>query len=97
MDQNSGDDTVTRIDLRSNRTSLIHVPDGPADIVIRGATVWLTCRESDELAKIDARSHHMVKPALPIEGDPYALAVDARNVWVTLLGRARVARVAYRR
>ena len=48
------------------------------------------------LAQIDARTRRVVYPTLRLRGDPFALAVDSRFVWVTLLSRDRVARVDYR-
>jgi streptogramin lyase len=94
---NAGDDTVMRLDLRTQRRTLIRVPDGPSKIAVRGNSVWVTCREGDRLARIDARTRHLVYPTLRLRGDPFALAVDSRFVWVTLLSRDRVARVDYRR
>ena len=94
---NSGDDTVMRLDLRTQRRTFIRVPDGPAKIAVRGNSVWVTCREDDRLARIDARTRHTVLPTLRLRGDPFALGIDSRFVWVTLLSRNRVARVKYRR
>jgi hypothetical protein len=37
-----------------------------------------------------------VYPTLRLRGDPFALAVTSRLVWVTLLSRDRVVRVSYR-
>jgi hypothetical protein len=72
------------------------VPDGPSKIAVRGNSVWVTCREDDRLARIDARTRRLVYPTLRLRGDPFALGVNSRFVWVTLLSRDRVARVAYR-
>jgi streptogramin lyase len=94
---NAGDDTVMRLDLRTQRRTFIHVPDGPAKIAVRGNSVWVTCLEDDRLARIDVRTRRLVRPTLRLHGDPFALAVDSRFVWVTLLSRDRVARVEYRR
>jgi streptogramin lyase len=91
---NAGDDSVMRYDLRTRRRTFIAVPDGPSKVVVRGNSVWVTSRESDHLARIDARERRLIQ-RLPMAGDPFALAVDARYVWVTELGRDRVARVAY--
>jgi streptogramin lyase len=92
---NAGDDSVLRYDLRTRRRSFISVPDGPSRLVVRGNSVWVTSRESDHLARIDVRTRRTVQPTLPMSGDPYALAVDPPFVWVTELGRDRVARVTY--
>ena len=89
---NAGDDSVMRYDLRTRSRRFISVPDGPSKVVVRGNSVWVTSRESDHLARIDVRpSHGQAAHA----GDPFALAVDPRFVWVTELGRDRVSRVAY--
>ena len=94
---NAGDDSVMRYDLRTRRRTFIGVPDGPTNLVVRGNSVWVTSRESDHLARIDVRKGRTVQPTLPMSGDPYALALDPRFVWVTQLGTDRVSRVSYRR
>jgi hypothetical protein len=86
-----------RFDLRTQQRTFISVPDGPSKIAVRGNSVWVTCREDDRLARIDARSRRVAYPTLRLRGDPFALAVSSRLVWVALLSRDRVARVAVRR
>jgi hypothetical protein len=44
---NAGDDTVMRLDLRTQRRTFIRVPDGPSKVAVRGNSVWVTCREDD--------------------------------------------------
>jgi hypothetical protein len=83
-------------DRRTQRRTFIHVPDGLSKLAVRGNTVWVTCREDDRLARIDARTRRLVYPTLRLRGDPFALNVDSRFVWVTLLRRDRVARIDYR-
>jgi streptogramin lyase len=94
---NQGDDTVLRLDLRSGRTRYIHVPDGPAKVAVRGDAVWVTCEDSDRIARIDARTQRTVTPTTRLGGDPYGVVIGSGVLWVTLLGRDQVARVADRR
>jgi streptogramin lyase len=93
---NHGEDTVLRLDLRTHKTSYIHVPDGPAKIAVRGNVVWVTCVDGDRIARIDSRTHHTVTPTTRLAGDPYGIVIGDGLLWVTLLGRDQIARVAFR-
>jgi streptogramin lyase len=85
-----------RFDLRSGKKSFISVPDGPAKVAVRGDSVWVTCVEADRVARINTRTHHLVRPTIRLRGDPWGIAVGSGSVWVTLLGRDRVVRIADR-
>jgi streptogramin lyase len=93
---NQGDDTVTRLDLRSGDKTRIPVPDGPAKIAVRGNAIWVTCEDADRIARIDARTHRVVTPTTRLAGDPYGIAIGNGLLWVSLLGRDQVARIAER-
>jgi Protein kinase domain len=93
---NQGDDTVTRLDLRSGDKTRIPVPDGPTKIAVRGNSIWVTCEDADRIARIDARTHRTVTPTTRLAGDPYGIAIGNGRLWVSLLGGDQVARIADR-
>ena len=77
------DDTVSRIDPRTNRiVATIPVGRGPNSIAAGNDAVWVTSAIDDALWRIDPRTNRVVA-RIPLAGVPRAVAVGAGGVWVT--------------
>jgi streptogramin lyase len=90
---NRGDDTLTRIDTGSFNTETLPVGRVPAGVGVGGGAVWVANRVGNTLMRLDPRTGERVGRSVPVPGNPYALDVRGREVWVTSLGRGTVTRV----
>ena len=90
---NRGDDTLTRIDTGSFNTETLPVGRVPAGVGVGGGAVWVANRVGNTLMRLDPRTGQRVGRSVPVPGNPYALDVRGREVWVTSLGRGTVTRV----
>ena len=90
---NRGDDTLTRIDTGSFNTETLPVGRVPAGVGVGGGAVWVANRVGNTLMRLDPRTGERVGRSVPVPGNPYALDVRGREVWVTSLGRGTVTRI----
>lgn len=77
---------VTVFDGASGRVHTVPVGGDPTGVAAIGDTVWVANTADGTLSRIDAR-RRVVVATVPVGVRPYAVAVDRRGVWVTLLGR----------
>ena len=65
----------------------------PSGVGVGGGAVWVANRVGNTLMRFDARTRERVGRSVPVPGNPYALDVRGREVWVTSLGRGTVTRI----
>jgi DNA-binding beta-propeller fold protein YncE len=90
---NRGDDTLTRIDTGSFNTETLPVGRVPAGVGVGGNAVWVANRVGNTVMRLDPRTGERVGRSVAVPGNPYALDVRGREVWVTSLGRGTVTRI----
>ena len=90
---NRGDDTLTRIDAGSFNRETLSVGRLPAGVGVGGNAVWVANRLGNTVTRLDPRTGGRVGRSVAVPGNPYALDVRGREVWVTSLGRGTVTRI----
>src|SRR5437762_1723473 len=97
---NSGSGTVSRIDPRSN-TVVATIPVGsltdtlfgsPTAVATDGSAVWVAKSAERALARIDPASNRLTT-TIPLAVEPYAIAVNADDLWVTSFRSNQLLRV----
>ena len=75
------DDTVARIDPRSNRiVKRIKVGGGASALAVGEGAVWVVKSLDDTVSRIDARTNRVT--TIPVGVSPADIAVGAGGVWV---------------
>ena len=75
--------TLTRVDLTTNDTITEPVCEGPAELVVDGAFVWVVCELSGELALVDASTLEVVH-AEPVGPRPISILKLDQSLWIVL-------------
>jgi streptogramin lyase len=90
---NRGDDTLTRIDAGSFNRETLAVGRLPSGVGVGGNAVWVANRVGNTVMRLDPRTGERVGRSVVVPGNPYAIDVRGRAVWVTSLGRGTVTRI----
>jgi len=78
---NAADETVSRIDRKSNENVRIPVGGAPAALVYGGGSLWVADSDSREIAQVDPGANKVAK-RWPIGNVPRSLAFADGVVWV---------------
>jgi len=94
---NFSDDTVSRIDVRTNQVvATIPVGRRPVGVTLGEEAVWIANREDDTISRIDRRTNRVVA-TIPVGKGPGLVRFGAGAVWVVNFGSGTVSRVDPRR
>jgi len=90
---NFSDDTVSRIDVRTNQVvATIPVGRRPVGVTLGEEAVWIANREDDTISRIDRRTNRVVA-TIPVGKGPGLVRFGAGAVWVVNFGSGTVSRV----
>jgi YVTN family beta-propeller protein len=59
---------------------------------VETGTVWVANSSGGKVSRIDPATNEVID-TISLEGDPFAVVVDAREVWVTIYGDGKVSRI----
>jgi hypothetical protein len=89
-------DSVARVNpARPNDKVTTSVGHRPLRAVTAGARLYVTVNLDHTVAMVDPPSGKLTGRALAVPPNPYAIAADARSLWVTGVGRNTLTRIAY--
>jgi hypothetical protein len=89
---NAGDDTIARIDARTNRVQTHEVASQPGGLVAAEGSIWLTHPRDGTVRRIEPASGRTVA-TIPVGGSAYGMATENRGVWVALPGEGLLRRI----
>jgi hypothetical protein len=84
--------TLTRVDLTTNDRITEPVCEGPAELVVDGAFVWVVCELSGELALVDASTLEVVRTEA-VGPRPVSIMKLDQSLWIVLAESDEVVRV----
>jgi YVTN family beta-propeller protein len=81
---NSGDGTVSRIDLDTNQVvATISVGTEAVDVEVGEGLVWVTAPSSGAVARVDPRTNKLAGPPIAVGTGAWRVAIGEGAVWVT--------------
>ncbi len=86
-------DAVHRIDGTSFTASDIGVGREPKGVVVGPSGVWVANQLANTVTRIDPRTSRVTGDPIAVPENPFAIAADGDEVWVTALAAGRVARI----
>jgi streptogramin lyase len=92
----SGAGLITRISPRERGGQTTSVGHRPAQALIAGGRLFVSSNTDHTVVVMDPRTLAVEGKPLRVGLNPYALAADDRNVWVTGTGESDITRIAYR-
>lgn len=90
---NTGDGTVSRVDPQSDRTRTFRVGRAPRGLAIGAGSLWVACTGAGSVWRIGQGDRHAAVATRGL-GDPLAITVTARRLWVTTNAEGRLLRLA---
>jgi DNA-binding beta-propeller fold protein YncE len=87
---------VNQIRSRSGGSANSSVCAGPSQTAYGHGYLFVACNGDHTLVVLAPRSMRVVGHPIPVPQNPYAVAADARGVWVTGMAGNTVTRLAYR-
>ena len=90
---NGDTDAVRRIDAGSGATTDVKVGSAPKGIAVSARGVWVANQLDNTVTRIDPRTARVVGEPIPVPANPFAVAADGDEVWVTSLAASRVTRI----
>ena len=83
---NSGDDSLSRVDPRTDSvTKAISVGGEPVAVAVGEGSVWVVNGADDSMSRIDPRTNEVAR-TIPVEHRPDGVAIAGGLVWVTVRG-----------
>ena len=80
---------IARISPRTRKVNArVRLGVVPTRVAVGGGSVWVTSQVSNRLFRIDPRGTPRLRETIDTGSEPFALDVQGRAVWVTLLDEA---------
>jgi YVTN family beta-propeller protein len=91
---NSGDDTVSRVDLETSRErNKVPVGRNPREIASGAGAIWVSNADDDSVTRIDPAGGGKAGAPISVGGAPVAVAVGEGSVWVSNNGTGTVTQI----